>query len=223
MNIMIDEWEFNKIIENRKEVFRTVVGSRLYTTNKETSDTDILIITKTPEYEWLSGLPNNHQFQYKANNTDFLITSEAQFNRNLYSGDSTINVDVLLFTDYGKRFSKGLIHYLTTYNIIKGFLGFAKRDLTEYKKGNKLFHAARSIYCAERLLNLRLPRLEHIIDISKTKQDPKQLKLKCEELRKYLNELYDRGSILRYPKISNMYSFARKQLEANNLKEFKYI
>ncbi len=222
MNLLITKDE-HYFLQNRV-LTRNLIGSRLYKVSTESSDTDYLCIYKTFDDELLSGFPNIHQFQYKdvENKIDFIYTSELQFWKNFYSGDSTINVDVILFSDNNFTPEQKL-NLCRTYKIIKAFIGFAKRDIKMNKQGSfKLIHAARSLHCAECLLNKQLPTIEQIQIIYGNQHNLADLKQKEENLRKRCNELYEKGELLNYfiPKTGN--SLIDKLYEANNTKEFHY-
>ncbi|MBK7139922.1 MAG: nucleotidyltransferase domain-containing protein [Bacteroidetes bacterium] len=104
MNIIINKEEH--LFLQTQLIQSIQIGSHLYGTNNENSDTDFLCIYKTSDVELHSGLPNFHQFQYKdlENNIDWNYCSELQFWKNLQSGDATINADIVLFTElYNKK------------------------------------------------------------------------------------------------------------------------
>lgn len=113
---------------------------------------------------------------------------------------------------------------LRTFKIIKAFIGFAKRDLKQIKSGkNKLFHIQRGLYCAEGLLNNRLPVLSAFKGFSN--QDIKILENEEIELRALCNELFDKNELTLFPKtpiITTKNSLGEKLIQANNIKEFKY-
>jgi predicted nucleotidyltransferase len=224
MNIKITKEEFDFIKNNTDIVSQSVVGSRLYGTAKEDSDTDILIVYKEL-FESDLYYPNYHQLQYDDidNNIQYLLCSERQFYKNLFSGDATINADVILYgteeTDEEK------LNMLRTFNIIKAFIGFAKRDLKQIDKGkNKLFHIERGLYCAKMLLDNKLPNIE-VIKTMGTCAAIAILKDLEEMLRKQCNDMFDKGELTMFPKkpvIGPINSLEAKIIEANNIKEFKY-
>ncbi len=221
MNIKItkEEHEFLK----RHQVTEIVIGSKLYGTEEEGSDTDFLCIYNKPSSWSDSNLPNFHQFQYDdvRNNCQYIWTTEEQFWKNQMSGDSTINSDVILF---GEKYSDlAKLELCRTYKVIKGYLGFAKRDLKEYKKKNKLFHIARGLYCAEKLIYGKLPtlydvqnRCRNIINVPVLRSKENQLRLKC-------NSMFNEGLLGMYyiPKVSS--PLYQKLLDSNNTKEFRYL
>jgi hypothetical protein len=224
MNIKITKEEFDYIKDNATVVFEVIMGSRMYGTAKETSDTDILMVCKDMFYSDLY-YPNYHQLQYDdvENNTQYVICTERQFYKNLFSGDATINADVVLY--HFNWSDERKLNTLRTFNIIKAFIGFAKRDLKQIDKGkNKLFHIERGLYCAKMLIGNKLPNVE-IIKTMGTCTDIVALKKLEEILRKRCNDLFDKGELTMFPKkpvIDPINSIEAKIIEANNIKEFKY-
>lgn len=139
-------------------ILETEVGSGMYGMKNENSDTDILFV-------YLDGIINpnlfqtNHQLQYNENNTNYIFTSLQQFVRNILSGDNTINYEVLVSEkNKGRKYFDELYNIINKYNInvIKSYLGLAKRDLKELKKnysGKKMFHFIRGVEFAYSLAN----------------------------------------------------------------------
>lgn len=220
MNIIINKEEHLFLQSQLIQAIK--VGSHLYGTNNESSDTDYLCIYKTSEVEIQSGLPNFHQFQYKdiENNTDWNYCSELQFWKNLQSGDATINADIVLFSNlYANQ-----LEICRTYRILKAYLGFAKRDLRDVKKNlrKKLIHAARGLYCAETLLNNELPNTKEIHAIFAKELNLAELITKENDLRTRLNALYDGNQISNYYVEQCGHPLWQKLLDSNNVKEFRY-
>jgi hypothetical protein len=223
MNIKINEEEYLELglhIENSY-----VIGSRLYNTHTEDSDYDILYIIK-PFLKSDNYYPNWHQFQYDSEDgtRQNMFTTKERFYRNLLSGESTINADIIMFTDFDDLSPSEKLNHCRTYNVIKAFLGFAKRDLNRYNSGkNKHFHAARSIYCGEKLMNNELPNLE---ELSKyVILGSAELMTKCIDLRKVCNNMMNNKELTMFPKeliFEPKSSLERKVMEANNILEFKY-
>lgn len=219
MNIFITKEE-HEILQLRT-TDTLIIGSHLYKTNNENSDIDYLCIYKPFETDIYSGLPNIHQFQYKDEGIDYIYTSEIQFWKNFYSGDSTINVDVILFNE--KQPIKRRIERCRSYKIIKAYIGFAKRDLKYAKEGNhKLIHAKRSLYCAECLINNILPDLERIKSFYYENLRLVDLVAEEKELRTICNNLYQENKLLNYSLPYTNNRLVEKLLQANNTKEFKY-
>ena len=117
--------------------------------------------------------------------------------------------------------------YCKTYKVIKAYIGFAKRDLKQINKDkSKLFHANRGLYCAQELLEGRLPLLSEIQKLALKdgyfQENLGDLIYTENLLRTKLNKLYDDNKIVTYyiEKCGNM--LFDKMFEANNIKEFKY-
>lgn len=229
MNIKISKTEHDYLNEHLIESF--VVGSHLYGTAKEGSDKDILCIydigplmTYSPQYT--EYLPNYHQFQYDdvENNRQYIYTTVEQFHKNLNSGDSTINADVIMF--YPSVFNA--LRMCRTYNVIKAFIGFATRDLKKPEGKNKLFHAHRGLHCAASLMYDRLPAIEEINTLNSNIFPTEVLHIWCRELRNKCNKMFDNGELDRYyipalPKsLTPQNTLLVKLLQSNNTKEFKY-
>ena len=220
MNIIINKEEH--LLLQIQLIQSIQIGSHLYGTNNENSDTDFLCIYKTSDVELHSGLPNFHQFQYKdvENNIDWNYCSELQFWKNLQSGDATINADIVLFTElYNKK-----LEICRTYKTINAYLGFAKRDLKDVKKdvNRKLIHAARGLYCAESLINNELPTKLEIQKIYSKTLNTEELINKEKKLRTKTNELYDSNQLSNYYIEKCNHTLWQKLLDSNNTKEFRY-
>lgn len=234
MNIKITKQDFDYII-NKCEFIKITIGSHLYKTNTENSDKDILIIYESFHKKLDLFYPNFHQFQYDdvENNIQYILTSKEQFYRNLFSGDSTINVDVVMFYLYDGSNLNSLsfertLNMIRTYNIIRAFIGFAKRDIKMFKssKGkHKLFHIERGLYCANELMENRIP------DINQFKimfDNPKILDELCllgTELHGKCTKLFEIRDLTLFPKlpiIQPKNNLEKLLIESNNIKEFKY-
>ena len=165
MNIHIDKEKFDYIMNNTKIFGEFVVGSKLYGLDNENSDTDYLIIYNPFKNELTSPFTNHHQYQYKdvENNIDYNLVNVVDFVRNLVSGDSTINYELLHSKDFQENESLGwlskYIDKFSTYNICKSYLGMAKRDITHLNKrktiSDKLsgfMHAVRGLISAQYIM-----------------------------------------------------------------------
>lgn len=122
-------------------VFRTAVGSTMYGLETEDSDIDYLSIYVEPTFNRNSLLWEHHQLQYKFSNVDYNYTTLQTFIRNILTGDSTINFEVLFSKELKHSEDlKWLYNYrfaFINYNIIKSYLGLAKRDLKMWRKSTK--------------------------------------------------------------------------------------
>ena len=248
MNIYItkEEHEFllkhrNRSAEYRGKNQEMVVGSHLYGTNTEDSDKDVIYFYNSDIFYSMSTchLPKKEQFIYddKENNQQILWMTEYQFWKNLASGDSTINSDYVLFS--GNLPEYQALNMCCTQKVIKAYLGFAKRDLKQWNRYNKLFHAIRGLYIAESLLMRKLPSKEIIKDHHR-RYLRKTLKGELESLKNFYLNIYDQlkkdfidqvnnGDLKLYfvPYISDQehdpyLSLARKLYNANNKIEWKY-
>lgn len=230
MNIKISKEENEYLLGRLKERF--LIGSRLYGTHTEESDEDVLCLYDDSEMKAMSPylcnfLPNYHQFQYDdlENNRQIIWSTLEQFFKNLISGDSTINADIAMF--YPGVVDKPL-QVLRTYKVIKAYIGFAKRDLKDVSKKNKLFHAHRSLYCAASLMINTLPTLDGIYRISKDTYSKDDLIDWEWDLRKEVNNMFDKNRLKMYyipPMPKSLHSWntlLNKLTESNNTKEFKY-
>lgn len=145
---------------DKSTIFEIEVGSGMYGLKTPVSDTDILKIYLEGSLNLTNITNNHHQFQYKdtENDIDYIYTSLGQFVKNIMSGDSTINYEVLESSEFRAQF-KYLYFYinkLDKINIIKSYLGMAKRDVKMLKKehsNKKVYHIKRGILFAESILN----------------------------------------------------------------------
>lgn len=157
MNIHFQDKELFQVLKDNSLV-SSVVGSCLYGTNDELSDKDILYIY--PTYDQSTFFPSHHQLQYKENGVDYIFTSIHQFIKNILSGDSTINFEVLQSGNLEGTCLDFLHQYkddFRNYKLIKSYLGLARRDLKMLgqfqgrEKTKKLSHIIRGYHYAEML------------------------------------------------------------------------
>lgn len=171
MNIhFTDKNLFENLILN--SVVEVQVGSHLYNLNNTNSDIDNLYIYIEDNANRNSFMWEHHQLQYKGigeNNIsiDYNFTSLQGFIRNTLSGDATINYEVLFSDEL--RDSKliwlwEMRHDFRNYNVIKSYLGLAKRDLKYWRKDSyggtkntaetdkKLAHFVRGVIFAKNIL-----------------------------------------------------------------------
>lgn len=140
----------------------------MYGLDNESSDKDYLSIYLEHKDNRDSFMWEHHQLQYKQNNSDFNFVSLQSFIRNTLTGDSTINFEVihsgvLENTDLNWLWKRK--NNFVNYNIIKSYLGLAKRDLKFWMKdtnrgdkhtvdtNKKLSHFVRGVIYANSLLN----------------------------------------------------------------------
>lgn len=224
MNIKINTAQARFILDGY--ALRTyTVGSHLYGVQGPASDVDYLVLYRSFHETADLHYPNYHQFQWDdtEHNAQYLFSSERQFWKNLYSGDSTINADVVLFAE-GAYSEVQKLNITRTFNIIKAFLGFAKRDLKLLNKGkNKLFHINRGLYCAQCLLENRLPLLSAF---GFTETSTQLLANREAELRARCNTLLETDELSLFPKVPVVKAGNELEallIEANNTKEFRYF
>jgi predicted nucleotidyltransferase len=161
MNIHISKEKYDWILKNSTIIQTFKVGSVLYDLNDENSDKDFLIVIQPHINQVLSPFSNHHQFQYKdiENNTDINIVDVVSFVRNLVSGDSLINFELLYseeIKDSELNFLANIKNEFRTYNIIKAYLGVGNRDIkmlnkrpSEHDKLRGVLHIQRSFMFAK--------------------------------------------------------------------------
>lgn len=198
-------------------------GSRLFGTHTEESDTDYIRVYDQGsafdcDYIWL---PNIHSFQYDSEDVQYIWMTKEQFWKGLSGGDGTMQADILLFSgNFDKDFALSMC---SCYNVIKAYLGVARRDLKLHPNlDKKRFHAHRSIYMAQELMKGKLPDIKIIQEIPNNLSTIIELNKWCTELRSELNSIYDKGGIKRYYIPETEDALLKKMFLANNIKEFKY-
>lgn len=157
MNIYISKEEKENLEEQK--LLSVKVGSQLYNLNNKSSDEDILNIYAAREEDLHSLVNMHHQFQYKGDNTDFLYCSLQLFIQNILSGDSTLNFESLYSEEFKNSKELSWLYNMRgefiNYTMIKAYVGFARRDIKQYKKEKnhkKLFHALRGVKVAKAML-----------------------------------------------------------------------
>ena len=162
MNIHIEKEHYNNIIVANH--VKLPIGSVIYGLNDEHSDEDYLLIYQPFVHQINNPFMNHHQFQYKENNIDYNLVDYVTFIKNLVTGDSTINFELLWSDDFNNENNQ--INWLSdykkdfiTYNIINAYIGFAKRDmkyfnkrLTDIDRKRGLVHIKRCILFVTELL-----------------------------------------------------------------------
>ena len=154
MNIHFADKKLKEQLDH-STIFEIEVGSGMYRLKTSESDTDILKIYLEGDLNLTSITPNHHQLQYNdtENNIDYIYTSLGQFVKNIISGDSTINYEVLESPEFRKEFKDlyFFVNKLDKINTIKSYLGMAKRDIKAFKKEHsikKAYHIQRGILFA---------------------------------------------------------------------------
>jgi predicted nucleotidyltransferase len=216
MNIHFTNKELFDDLQSRT-FLKVEIGSSLYGLNNSSSDLDYLYIYQESQEELLSLNWTHHQFQFKENNIDHNFTGLRNFIRNILTGDSTINFEVLYSDEIKDSSLNWLLKYkFDNYNIIKSYLGLAKRDIKylryntsgfnhfsaqDYKKAT---HFLRGVEFAKRLLNKEFHLdSSHLILIKSGNEDNlKNILLEKEiemnSLRLKLNELLNNNQIIKY-------------------------
>lgn len=226
MNIHISKEEHEFLLEHKNTEF--LFGSHLYGTNTKNSDKDILITYNYPK-EWFPYIlpyPNIHQFQYKdiENNIDYIWVSNEHFFKNQASGESTINSDIVLL-DSG-IINTNKIYMCRTYNVLKGYLGFAKRDIKHWKEGkHKLQHASRGLITVKKLWNFEIPTKDDIINSYNINYDvhtKKSLEEEVSKMRNIINDAFNNGELKMFMQQFLKDPLLQKLIDSNNVREFKY-
>jgi predicted nucleotidyltransferase len=228
MNIKITKEEAEELF--KRETNRVIMGSRLYGSNNEDSDIDFLVLYKAFDRDINQMFQIRHQFQFddEDNNIDFIFSTTEQFAINTFSGESTINSDIVLFTDFINKKEEDRLKSCRTYNIIKAYLGFAKRDIKYNKNNSRYKHIVRGLYTASCLLNNIFPNLEDIktIQLDNFSKNNEELKLWQNELRLKCNQMYEKDELKMYPDIfvesDDIHPLQMKLIQSCNTKEFRY-
>jgi len=224
MNLHIDKEEFDWLMAQPK-VGQFTIGSELYELNDEHSDKDYLIILY-PFYDVInSPFSSHHQFQYKdvENNIDYNFVDIVTFIKNLVSGDSTVNFELLYSEEFqadeNLRFIWRYRNYFHTYNIMKSYLGMADRDIRHIgkKQGrdkiSAMLHIQRGRTFVGRLMDnrffLNIAGFDYIKNENYLSSFLKNIAHYREELkviRQEVTKRYERGELSRYldPNIQNI-------------------
>jgi predicted nucleotidyltransferase len=227
MNIKITKEQYERLcnLDYKEYLF----GSQLHGIANKNSDYDYIRVISDDFYQSFTSLavylPNIHSWQYDGeNNTQYVWMTEKQFYHNLFSGDGNMISDVVLLSG---EFENSLF-LCQTYKIIKGYIGVAKRDLKLHGNNEKKrFHALRSLYMADELMDNELPTVEKIKLLYKNYSgvnlpSKEYLVKKEQELRNRLNEMLDKGEIDMYPKFKEENELVQIMMNSNNIREFKY-
>lgn len=228
MNIKINKEQFEKLITF--EIRRFLFGSQLHGIATKDSDYDYVVVLSDKIYSFFDTkaiyLPNIHSYQFDSeeNNTQYVLMTETQFYRGLFSGDGNNLADIVLLSG---EFDNPLF-LCSGYKVIKGYLGVAKRDLKLHGNNEKKkFHALRSMHMAEKLLNKELPTIEGIQLLHENYAgcylpSTEALKKKQDLLRDTLNTMLNRGEIDLYPRFKESNELIQIMADSNNIREFKY-
>ena len=221
MNIKITKEQHERLCKSKYLEYE--FGSRLFGTYREDSDYDYMRVYEYNSVfeETYKGFPNVHCFQYDdaEKNSQYIWVTEEQFWANLFSGDGTIHSDILMFSEYA---GEEVLKMCRTFKIIRAYCGVSKRDLKLHNGRNKLFHANRSLYIAECLINNILPTKEKIQEISLNLENKEVLLQKEIELRQKASDMYQNNLLDNYyiPKTGD--DLLDVLLQSNNTRQFKY-
>jgi len=214
MNILIDVNLHNKLLQGW--YFKLPMGSQLYNTTTRSSDSDWLVLYYPEQNQLTTCWSNHHQMLWKNTDPleDWVWCSFQQFFQNLISGDSPLNAEVLFSKDFSKVLEiDHLKPDLITYDLLKGYLGMAKRDLNQWEQNplKKSFHAWKSCHFVKELLNKNLNPHSELLketwnsfsNLDKTGLfDIKQELFKeVNELRLLITRSLELGNLSRYPSI----------------------
>lgn len=221
MNIPINKEQADRLFPHTKDSF--LYGSRLFGTHTEESDYDIVMLYDYKDvFDENYYLPNIHSFQYtnEEENVDIIFMTYEQFWKSFYDADGTLYADIILFS---KMFRQDKAQKMcTSYKIIKGYCGTAKRDLTSSGCTDKIIkRSAKNLYIAKCLLNNKYPELNDIKEIfNNNNLDVKEL-LKTEKLiREQANELFNQNKLPNYSIPTTEDDLLNIMLHGNNLKEY---
>jgi len=179
MNIHFTNKElFNNL--KHSTIHSQLVGSHLYDLNDENSDTDKLLVYVDTFDNYLSVNWSHHQLQYisKDERTDYNFCDVKLFVRNILTGDSTVSFETLWTEDFSHSDLSWMLHFredFINYNIIKSYLGLAKRDLKIARKltsnftkehidanaRKRIVHVVRGITFAKKLMNDEFELVHH--------------------------------------------------------------
>jgi hypothetical protein len=225
MNVKINKEVLNKLLEF--EINSFIFGSQLHGIATKESDSDFVILLSDQIYSYFNTLarylPNIHSWQYDGDNVQYVLMTETQFYRGLFSGDGNMLADIVLLNYTHPYFSNSMF-LCRTQKIIKGYLGVAKRDLKLHGKNEKKrFHAFRSLYMAKCLINNVKPTVGGIVDLKKLLIPSTTDLFKNEsELRGILNNLLEKGDVDMHPRFEEKELFLQILTDSNNIKEFRY-
>ena len=131
-------------------------GSHLFGLNDENSDEDKFIIMAQSNSFANSFLWASNNIQFKTENEDKLYSTLQNFLVNIFNGEATYNFE-LIHDEQVKNSSLKFLYDMRqdfySYNIIKAYIGLAKRDLKyAIHNGKRFSHAIRGLVSAEMLL-----------------------------------------------------------------------
>ncbi len=217
MNIHIEDRELFEDLK-RISIVDIEIGSKMYGTNNENSDTDILYIY-IPSYDEMNSISSSHhQYQFKENDVDHIFTDIYTFIKNSLNGDSTINFEVInseKLKGTKLEWLYNLRGFFRNYKILRGYLGRARKDLKQMKSKSsiedmtkKLSHGIRSYQFACDVLenNFKsewddsyhydiLSKVRNMTNKRKIYERASEYELKISVLRERVNHLLDSNKL----------------------------
>ncbi len=229
MNIKISKEQHNKLCKLPYKEY--LFGSQLHGIANKDSDFDYVRVISDDFYLSFTSLarflPNIHSFQHTVSKElQYLWMTETQFYRGLFSGDGNLLADIVLLNDAHEEYENGL-DLCRCYRVIKGYLGVAKRDLRLHGNWNKkIFHALRSLYMAEKLMDDDRPTVKGIKLLKNYFDDNPSSKNTLVEreklLREKLNNMLNKNEINLFPVFEEQNDLINLMARNNNTKEFIY-
>ena len=227
MNIKITKEQHDQLCKLPYKEY--LFGSQLHCIANKNSDFDYIRVISDDFYLSFTSLakylPNIHSWQSDLDdNSQVVWMTKRQFYHNLFSGDGNMVADVVMLSG---EFENSLF-LCRTYKIIKAYIGVAKRDLKLHGDSDKKkFHALRSLYMAEKLMDNELPIVEDIQLLHKNYSgcylpSKETLQQKEQDLRNRLNDMLNKGELDMYPKFVELNELVQIMTNTNNIKEFKY-
>lgn len=226
MNVKITKEQHEKLCKLDYEEY--LFGSQLHGIANKESDFDYVRVISDEFYlsftSFARFLPNIHSWQADFEGVQYIWMTETQFWRGFFSGDGNNLADIVLLSS---RFENPLF-LSRSYKVCKAFVGVARRDLKLHPNNEKKkFHALRSMYMAEKLMDNELPTVEGIKLLHKNYSGcylptTEALNKKEQELRIRLNEMLDKGELDMYPRFSEENELVQIIVNSNNVREFKY-
>ncbi|BAV39380.1 hypothetical protein BPT24_262 [Tenacibaculum phage pT24] len=243
MNYKINKEHADLLLKNTES--KLLFGSRLLGTNTDTSDYDYICLYDFKkvfgfhEDEVFIGLPNIHSLQFDdtENNTQYVFMTKLQYIKCITSGDGTMAVDTMIFDpekDVREDPNNEILNLVRTSKVIKAYLGVAKRDLKLHPHNpKKRFHAMRSLYIANSLMDGELPKKSEIQKFDGSKK-PEYYKYLTNVYRERFIKMVENQELKMYylPSIEEIVndigldelrsSLLGQILILNNIREFRY-
>lgn len=131
-------------------------GSSLFGLSTQGSDHDYLIVYQPFKNELCSLHEPSMNIIIKKDNTDYVFVNIKNFVLNLLSGEQTIYFEII----HSRQCEGTVLEFLAknsdkfyTYNTLRSYLGYMKRDLKYAKDSKRLYHAYRAFRSIEMILS----------------------------------------------------------------------